>query len=196
MLKTLITDSYNLNVVIMENKKSRSAQLGRFRFMFWNLGLIISLLMVISAFEYRFYDEGPVITFSDLPEESLLELEVDPTVHPPPKPVVRNPEIIEVEDDVLEEDEIDIKIDFEFGDIIGDVNDIMEDVPEEKPETIVNFAEIMPSPKGGLKAFYAFINDELRYPAVARRLGIEGTVYLVFVVDRNGNIGQIEVLMG
>ena len=49
----------------------------------------------------------------------------------------------------------------------------------------LDVAEVMPSFPGGLTALYAFIRSQIRYPPRERELGIEGTVYLKFVIDRN-----------
>jgi TonB family protein len=58
----------------------------------------------------------------------------------------------------------------------------------------LDVAEVMPSFPGGLTALYAFIRSQIRYPPRERELGIEGTVYLKFVVDRTGRVSNIRVL--
>ncbi|HAA13230.1 MAG TPA: energy transducer TonB [Cytophagales bacterium] len=58
------------------------------------------------------------------------------------------------------------------------------------------FAEIMPEFPGGQSAMYAYLAGNLKYPPLAARMGIEGAVYLRFVVGKNGVISNIEVLKG
>lgn len=66
---------------------------------------------------------------------------------------------------------------------------VVEDVP-------VNFAEVMPAYEGGIKAMMKFLQKNLRYPASAKRLGIEGPVYVSFVVRGDGEVTDVIVLRG
>ena len=45
---------------------------------------------------------------------------------------------------------------------------------------------------GGLQAFYKYIGSNLRYPKVAKILGLTGKVYLTFVIDENGSITDVK----
>ncbi len=60
----------------------------------------------------------------------------------------------------------------------------------------LDYAGQMPSFPGGLSALYAYIRSRIRYPSRERELGIEGTVYLKFVVGRNGQVSDVRVLKG
>jgi periplasmic protein TonB len=64
----------------------------------------------------------------------------------------------------------------------------------EDPEFIV--VEQQPEFKDGLKALYRFLSDNIKYPAVARESSIEGTVYVGFVVGRDGTIRDVAVKRG
>jgi protein TonB len=55
-------------------------------------------------------------------------------------------------------------------------------------------SELMPEFPGGEAALFAFLAREIHYPRLARESGISGTVYLRFVVDREGNIREVESL--
>jgi len=59
---------------------------------------------------------------------------------------------------------------------------------------IRDFVEQMPEFSGGMKKMYEFIRLNLRYPNEARRLGLEGTVVVTFVVDKTGQISDIKVI--
>jgi protein TonB len=59
---------------------------------------------------------------------------------------------------------------------------------------IRDFVERMPEFSGGMKKMYEYIRQNLRYPNEARRLGLEGTVVVTFVVDNAGYISDIKVL--
>ncbi|WP_339815043.1 M56 family metallopeptidase [uncultured Imperialibacter sp.] len=54
----------------------------------------------------------------------------------------------------------------------------------------------MPSPPGGMQAFYTYVARELRYPQQARRLGVEGRVFVQFVVEEDGSISNIQTIKG
>jgi len=49
---------------------------------------------------------------------------------------------------------------------------------------------------GGFEAMAKFIAKNMKYPAQARRMGVEGSVFVSFVVDKEGNISDPQVLKG
>lgn len=51
-------------------------------------------------------------------------------------------------------------------------------------------------PIGGYGAMYAKLAEELVYPAQARKAGIEGKVYVQFIVDTDGSLTDITVVKG
>ncbi len=63
-------------------------------------------------------------------------------------------------------------------------------------DSIYLVAQQMPSFPGGERALLKFLNTHLNYPASAKQAGISGTVYLKFIIERNGELSQIKVLRG
>ena len=57
-------------------------------------------------------------------------------------------------------------------------------------------AEEMPEFPGGIKAWQKYLSDHLRYPQLARSEEIQGTVYVNFVVSKDGSISNITVVKG
>jgi len=51
--------------------------------------------------------------------------------------------------------------------------------------------ERRPQYPGGSKAFTAFIKKNLKYPEVAKLVGLSGKVNITFVIDQNGKIGSV-----
>ena len=51
-----------------------------------------------------------------------------------------------------------------------------------------------PEFEGGLAALYRFVGSKLKYPVIASETGKEGTVYVKFVVDENGKVGNLNLL--
>ncbi|OJJ22030.1 hypothetical protein BKI52_08300 [marine bacterium AO1-C] len=64
-----------------------------------------------------------------------------------------------------------------------------------KKETFT-IVEDRPVPKGGMRRYYKYINDNLRYPPDARRLKAEGKVFVMLTIEGGGNLKNIEVLRG
>jgi protein TonB len=54
--------------------------------------------------------------------------------------------------------------------------------------------DTQPEFEGGLPALYRFIGQHLKYPEIASREGQEGKVYVRFVVDENGKVGDLTLL--
>lgn len=75
----------------------------------------------------------------------------------------------------------------------GGNGDLIGETPTDEVFTVV---EKMPEFPGGEKALMDFLAKNIRYPETAKDLGIQGTVYISFVVDTYGNITQVETLRG
>lgn len=195
----------------MEPKKTERADLEKKRSLFFEIGLATSLLLVYLTLNYRVAEGG----MADLGEITQVEIEEEiipitqqnepPPPPPPPPPQV---EIIEiVEDDKEIENEVEIQ------DAEADQNTEVQvvEMPQEeiKEEEIFTIVEQMPTLPGcenepneqarnacTQQKIFAHFAKVQRYPQMAREAGIQGTVFISFVVDRNGEISKIEVLKG
>ena len=181
----------------MELRKNPKIDLERKRSAFFNIGLAISLMLVISAFEWRFYGDGGIVSLGEIDEDFEEIMEIPQTVQPPPPPpVVELPKIVEVENDE-EIEELDIEVDVEI-----DETDIFEDpvfdepLPVEEPDVIFDIVETQPEPIGGMAAFYKHVGKQMKYPNQARRMGIEGKVFVQFVIDKQGNLTEVKAIKG
>ncbi len=56
--------------------------------------------------------------------------------------------------------------------------------------------ETQAKPANGIQEVYKLISQKMRYPKAARRRGIEGKVFVQFVIDKEGNIIDTKVLKG
>ena len=74
------------------------------------------------------------------------------------------------------------------------------DVPIVKSESdnadLFTVVEQMPEFPGGEQAMNDFLLKNLKYPQMAKDKGIQGKVWLSFVVDKDGTIKDVEVLRG
>jgi periplasmic protein TonB len=64
------------------------------------------------------------------------------------------------------------------------------------PPKTLDFAEVMPEYQGGMSALMKFLRKNLLYPSSARMMGIEGSVFVRFVVDSRGEVTDVEVIKG
>lgn len=182
----------------MEAKKNPHADLEKKSGLFLNIGLVVSLALVITAFEWRFYDGGDTMDLGSVEDNFEDLMEIPPTEQPPPPPpVIQQPEIIEVPDEEEIEDEIEIELDVEVTEqtVIEEI--IFDDAPaEEEVEEVFTIVEDQPEPPGGMGAFYQYIAKNMKYPAQARRMGVEGKVFVQFVVDKDGSITEVLAVKG
>jgi TonB family protein len=63
-------------------------------------------------------------------------------------------------------------------------------------DEVFDVVEEAPSFPGGMEAWGKFLTENLEYPALAKRMGVEGTVYLVFEVRADGSVQNVEILRG
>ena len=63
----------------------------------------------------------------------------------------------------------------------------------ETPFTVV---EQPPDFPGGDEERVKFLRNNIRFPQMAREAGIQGTIYVTFVVSRSGKISNVKILRG
>jgi len=73
-------------------------------------------------------------------------------------------------------------------------NDSMNVSDTSKKEMAFDVAEEMPEFPGGIEAMFEFLASEMNYPLEAYSNGIQGKVVVRFIVDRDGELRDIEVL--
>lgn len=49
-------------------------------------------------------------------------------------------------------------------------------------------------PVGGLAAFYRFLGNTMNYPVQARRGGVQGEVFVQFIVEKDGTITNSKII--
>jgi len=183
----------------MEPKKSPKADLENKRNIFVQIGLVISLGVVLLAFSWtaKVKQTQSLGTISEQEVEDEVipitrQAEVKPPPPPPPPAVV---EVLNIVDDDTEiEDELEIE------DTEADEETIVEVAPvveEEVVETQVFFiVEEMPEFPGGDLALRKYIAQSIKYPVIAQENGIQGKVYVNFVVNEKGQVTQARIARG
>jgi len=183
----------------MEIKKTPKADLENKKALFFEIGLILALVIVLVSFEYKSYDKITIDLASrivqDVPEEiiPITEQKVKPPPPPPPKQVTQ---IKIVEDDVEVEDDLDIDVEADDQTEVEEYVPPVEDEEEVDEAEIFTVVESMPTFPGGMGALMKYLAQNIKYPPLAKESGIQGRVFINFVVEPNGSISNVKVLRG
>ncbi|MBN2635858.1 MAG: energy transducer TonB [Prolixibacteraceae bacterium] len=186
----------------MELKKSNKANLEDKKNIFFLLGLVVALGITLLAFEWK-TQAKKAESLGDLEtqaiEEEFIPITREQEIKPPPPPPPVAPEILNIVDNDVEiEDELIIE------DTEADINTIIDVAPvvaakeeEEEEENKVFFiVEEMPEFPGGDAARAKWLADNINYPRIAQENGIQGKVYISFVVGKDGSISNATVARG
>ena len=63
-------------------------------------------------------------------------------------------------------------------------------------DSVFTYVESMPSFPGGNDSLRVFLEKNLVYPAASKAKGISGTVYVSFVIEKDGSISEVQILRG
>ena len=184
----------------METKKATKVNLEKKRFLFLELGLVLALGLCFAAFEWS----NPEISDSTLGNTSFTEIIEDeiisvkiPDPPPPPaqpiedvvvetilitkEPIIQTPNLF---DEPTEP--VDIKIITPKTDIVID----------DDPIEVIDYVKVEDKPvfPGGDAALLQFISKNTKYPQIPLELGIEGKVYVQFVIGTDGSVGSVKVV--
>jgi protein TonB len=182
----------------MELKKNPNLELSKYSTLFFNIGLSISIGLVIVAFEWKTESVSSTVRLEE--NYSLYEDIIDIPVTnqtPAAPPKMNQPMIIEIPDEEEIEEVIDIDLDIDMMEetVIEELVTIA--TPEEEiADEVFSIAEVMPAFPGGNSEFKAYISQNLKYPRKALSANVEGKVIISFVVAEDGDISEIEILKG
>jgi len=177
---------------ILQRKKD-NVDLRNYYNVYLQVGLIITLLLFIGLFRANL-DLGSDADFAVKEQETIKMEEVVQTEQinkPPPPP--RPPVPIEVPND-QDIDDSDLNLDASLD--LDNALDVppppkAKKVEEEEPEIFL-VVEQDPELIGGLEG----LQRSIKYPEIARKAGIEGRVFVQFVVDEKGNVVNPVVTRG
>lgn len=163
------------------------------------LGLLLGLSISLVAFEWRFY-ESVSKELAGLGENKEDVEELPPITmiedKPPPPPPAPTTEIKVVEDTKEEQQEIASTEATAQTEVIPQTPPPPPpEEPVEEPQVFV-VVEKMPEFPGGESALLAYLQANIKYPQYAREAGIQGIVYISFVVNEKGEVQDVTVLKG
>jgi protein TonB len=186
----------------MEQKKTQKADLEPKKFIFTEIGLVIALAVCLVGFEWKSYEK----TITDLGTrqveniaEDIIPITEQKLKTPPPPPVKQVVKINIVEDNIEVVDDIDIDVEAdantEVQEYIAPVKNMEEEEAAEEMQ-IFMVVESMPEFPGGEAALYKYLGENIKYPQMAKESGIQGRVFVTFVVERDGRVTDVRVLRG
>lgn len=177
----------------MKSRKTPEADLKGYYTVFLQIGLIATLVIFIVAVKMDLTGaEAPVYV---LDEQDVIEMEdIIQTRHietPPPPP--RPPVPIEVpNDEIIEDMDLNIDADLSLDGPLSLPPPPPAQDDEEPEEDFFVVVEDMPELIGGLSE----LQSRIRYPEMARRAGIEGRVFVQFIVNEQGQVEDPVVIRG
>ena len=179
----------------METKKSFQADRGNKRGLLLEIGLVVTLVLVVAAFAYtpkEYRIEQPDLTYAP------VEVEMTEITREKPRETARKVEIKPIADVIqIVRNDRKIQTDIPFNEF--DEMTPIELVPVE-PESVVDdevflVAETMPSfMDGTIETFRAWVMQNVKFPQIALENNIHGRVVLSFVIDKDGRLTNVEVL--
>ncbi|MFW5915982.1 MAG: energy transducer TonB [Bacteroidota bacterium] len=185
----------------MERKKSKKADLESKKSLFFELGLVIAVGLVLLAFEWTTRPEEAE-GLEETEEEDVVQEEVPVTQQEekkePPPPPSSSEELNIVDDDVEIEDELRLEQSEadENTEVSVDAFAEEEEEEEEEQQTFVVVENMPEFEGGGINAFREYVQKNIEYPTTASENGIEGSVFVRFVVDTDGSVTDVEVMRG
>jgi protein TonB len=187
----------------MELKKSTKTDLENKKQIFFLIGLVLALGIMLVGFEWKTQSKKAESLGEDVAktvEEEIVPITRDPQNPPPPPPPVQVVEFLNiVDDDVKIDDNLDIDSEADDKTVVDvapvAVTTTKEEVEEEEAQVFF-IVEDMPEFPGGELALRKFIAESIKYPVIAQENGIQGKVYVTFVVDRDGSITNATIARG
>ena len=186
----------------MEEKKTPRANLENKKLMFIQIGAIISLLIAWAAFEYKNYDneKNELVGLSKnvVIEEEMMEITKQEEPKPEQIEVPKQTTQIEIVEDDVEVDDIEINAEVAQDEVIETYTPVEVDVEEEEvvEQEIFQIVEEMPSFPGGDQKMMEYVAKNIKYPQIARETGVQGKVFVNFVVEPDGSVSNVKILRG
>lgn len=176
----------------MIERKKPEADLRRSHTVRLQIGMALTLALFLLAFKVEFRDTKEMLQLVEEQETVKMEV-IEQTTQvkaPPPPPRPQVP--VEVpNEEVIEDEIIDLDADLDLDAPI-DLPPPPPPADDEPEEEIFVVVEQQPELIGGMAA----LQRGIKYPEIARKAGIEGRVYVQFVVDEKGNVLNPTVIRG
>ncbi len=186
----------------MKAKKTKKASIERWKPALLLAGLTLAGATSLAALEFISIDEKQVQMekgdMSDLDLEPTYVMEEPETPEPEqPEPEPEDtPPITPPADDTqeAENDSLVKNVVIVPPDIKPPV--IKPPVVKKKAPKVFDFPTQEATFQGGMEGMYEYLYSKITYPKMAKRAGIQGRVFVEFIVDENGNVTNTKILKG
>ena len=184
----------------MEEKKSPKANLENKKLMFTQIGLIISLALAWMVFEIKSYDQREIdeslLNREVVLDEEMTEITKQEEQKPQPVELPKQTTQLEIVQDDVEVDDIEINADVQQTEVIEEYVAPVIEEDEVVEQEIFQIVEEMPEYPGGDKKLLEYVAKSVKYPQIARESGIQGRVFVNFVIEPDGSVSNVKVLRG
>lgn len=185
----------------MERKKNKSVDLETRKSTHFLLGLVVVLALTLITFDWSTTERKENI-FATLTEEVIEEEQMPITEELEPEPIA--PPEVNVTD-IFEIVDNDVKIEHEilFSDLVTEETQVQMYTwnpvvaEEEKADDVFIIVEDMPQFRGGtVDRFSTWVKERVKYPQIAQENGIQGKVFIEFIVEPDGSVSNVKVARG
>ena len=187
----------------MQPKKNPKVDLNKNSSLYFAIGLALVLFIIWRGIEWKSYDKSAYLYESlNVVDEDDEEIPITEQIKtPPPPPPPPAPEVIEVVEDEEEIEETVIESTETDQEEIVEVEVLEEEFEDvDVPFAIIEDVPIYPGcenvPKSKRRdCFQEQINKHIRrnfrYPEIAQEMGIQGRVFVSFIISKDGTISNI-----
>lgn len=186
----------------MQVKKNPKADLNRNISLYFVIGLCLVLFITWRLIEWKTYEkssfDSEALQVEDADDE---EIPITEQIKTPPPPSA--PEVIEIVEDEEEVEETIIEsTETDQEEVIEEVEVVEEELAEEVPFAIIEEVPTFPGCEKLAKSerrscfqerMDRHVRRTFRYPEIAQEMGIQGRVYVQFIIDEKGNITNIQL---
>jgi len=155
------------------------------------------------AFEHKSYDKLDTDTYGNRKAvaevEELVQITQQNTPPPPPPPPAPSLVLNIVDNTTQINDDISIDAEADENTSVDEYKAppaVQEEEAEVQEQEIFQVVENAPAFPGGDGARMKFLQENIKYPQMAKESGIQGTVYVTFVVERSGAVTDVKILRG
>ncbi len=189
----------------METKKAPKVDLSKNSSLYFVIGLCLVLFLSWQAIEWKTYKKTFDYEALDVDQEEDEEIPITEQIKTPPPPPPPAAQVIEVVEDEEEVEETVIESTETDEDEIVEVEEVEteeEDLDVDVPFAVIEDVPIFPGCEQVSKderrnCFQSQIDKHIlrnfRYPEIAQEMGIQGRVFVNFIIDKDGSITNIRM---
>ncbi len=185
----------------MEEKKKPELQAEdlKTKFVYTLSGIILILGITLCFLEYKSINDSKIHLYSSLitlEDEHVLEITSKVLIPPPPVNPLLPPEHVKVVKNApnLVNSKPIIQDTFKYEPFLTD--ELIDPDTMPKIDPIFEVVEQDPMFPGGMSKLYEYLSKSIYYPDIAKKNGIQGKVFIQFIINKDGSIDEIKVIKG